>query len=145
MRLPQLDKMWSKYPTGTSDEVKRMIGGGVNGAWVTNTCVIRISYCFNYAGYLIPNGVPGLETTFGKDRKRYAFRVAEFKPFLEKTFKRADVSGRSERDVKGKKGVIMFDVEGWSDATGHFDLWDGRKCAGSEYFDKAHRIYLWTC
>lgn len=38
----------------------------------------------------------------------------------------------------------MFDVRGWSDATGHFDLWDGTKCVGSEYFEEAHAIYLWS-
>jgi hypothetical protein len=29
------------------------------------------------------------------------------------------------RRTGGRKGVIMFNVKGWDDATGHFDLWDG--------------------
>ncbi|MGH1344513.1 MAG: type VI secretion system amidase effector protein Tae4 [Nannocystales bacterium] len=144
MGLPNFDKMWSAYPTGTSDEVKRMIGGGVNGDWVANTCVIRISHCFNEAGVPIPNNHPGLTTTFGANKKRYAFRVTEFKRYLETKYGAPNVRGTAQSAVQGKKGIIMFDVQGWSDATGHFDLWDGKKCVGSEYFDKAHAIYLWN-
>jgi hypothetical protein len=136
--------MWTHYPTGSSASVKAKVGGNVNMGWITNTCVIRISYAFNKSGEPIPNGWPGLATARGGDGGRYAYRVSEFKPFLEKKYKAADLSGgRSE--VAGAKGIIMFDVDGWSDATGHFDLWDGSSCAGSEYFDKASRVYLWTC
>ena len=143
MALPNFDAMWSAYPTGTSDEVKRKIGGGVAGDWVVNTCVIRISHCFNEAGVPIPNSYPGLTTTFGADRRRYAFRVTEFKRYLEREYRAPDVRGTGRSAVQGRKGIIMFDVQGWSDATGHLDLWDGSKCVGSEFFDKAHAIYLW--
>ena len=122
------------------------IGGNVNLGWVTNTCVIRISYCFNKTGFLIPNGLPGLSTARGGDGKRYAYRVKEFKPFLEQRYKLPEVGGGSNRSaVAGKQGIIMFDVDGWSDATGHFDLWNGSECAGSDYFDKAQAVYLWLC
>ena len=73
MGLPDFDKMWAAYPTGSSDEVKRKIGGGVNGAWVTNTCVIRVSHCFDEADAPIPSNPPGLTTTFGANKK--ALRV----------------------------------------------------------------------
>ncbi len=137
--------MWSVYPTGTSSSVKTKIGGGVAGGWVTNTCVIRISHCFNKCGEPIPRGYPGLTTTFGAGGKRYAFRVTEFKTYLENKYKPADISGSQRSDVAGKQGIIMFDVDGWSDATGHFDLWNGSECRGSDYFDNAHAVYLWTC
>ncbi|EBS7636603.1 hypothetical protein CDR68_23200 [Salmonella enterica] len=26
--------------------------------------------------------------------------------------------------IEDKTGIIVFDVDGWSDATGHFTLWD---------------------
>lgn len=70
MGLPNFDKVWSAYPPGTSGEVKRRIGGGVNGAWVTNTRVIRVSHSFNEAGVPIPSNHPGLITTFGVNKKR---------------------------------------------------------------------------
>ena len=137
--------MWANYPNGSSESVKSKIGGGVNMGWVTNTCVIRISYCFNKGGEPIPKGYPGLQTTYGADGKRYAFRVSEFKPFLESKYKPADISGSDRSSVAGHQGIIMFDVDGWSDATGHFDLWNGQECRHDEYFHKAHRVYLWKC
>jgi len=144
MVFPSFDKMWSTYPTGTSDEVKRKIGGGVNGDWVDNTCVIRVSHSFNEAGAPIPNNYPGLTTTFGANRKRYAFRVTEFKRYLERVYSPADVRGTSRSAVQGCQGITMFDVQGWDDATGHFDFWNGTKCVGSEYFVEASAIYLWN-
>jgi hypothetical protein len=139
--IPAFTGLWNHYPHGDASAVKRRIGGNVNLAWVTNTCVIRISYAFNKAGALIPNNVPGLSTIRGGDGKRYAYRVAEFRRFLETRVRPADVRG----DVAGQKGIILFEVSGWSDATGHFDLWDGSKCAYSEYFDKASEVRLWRC
>lgn len=135
--------MWAVYPKGTSSDVKRLIGGNVNLGWVTNTCVIRISYCFNKCGSPIPNGHPGLTTAKGGNGKRYAFRVSEFKPYLERSYKYPEVTGKDRAAFAGKRGVIMFDVDGWSDATGHFDLWNGSSCAGSDYFGKAHKVFLW--
>lgn len=145
MGLPAFSLLWANYPLGSSEEVKRKIGGAINMAWVTNTCVIRVSYAFNKAGEAIPNGWPGLSTARGGDGKRYAYRVSEFKPFLEKKYKAPDVTGTSRGAFDGHKGIIMFDVQGWSDATGHFDLWDGNNARYSEYFDKASQIHLWTC
>lgn len=48
-----------------------------------------------------------------------------------------------KRDLTGKKGIIVFVVSGWSDATGHADLWDGSACVGSDYGDKASQIFFW--
>jgi hypothetical protein len=121
--------------------VKQTIGGAVNASWITNTCVIRVSRAFNGAGANIPGNIPGLSTVRGGDGKRYAYRVAEFHRFLVSHVRAPNVEG----DVSGKQGVIEFVVKGWSDATGHFDLWDGNHCLYSEYFDKASAVYLWTC
>ncbi|MCX4246496.1 type VI secretion system amidase effector protein Tae4 [Paraliomyxa miuraensis] len=145
MPIPSFSLMWAHFPAGSAAAVKAKIGGNVNMGWVTNTCVIRVSYCFNKAGDPIPGTYPGLTTARGGDGMRYAFRVSEFKPFLEHKYKAPDVSGTNRGAVDGRRGIIMFDVQGWSDATGHFDLWDGSFCAGSEYFDKASHVYLWEC
>ena len=45
--------------------------------------------------------------------------------------------------VAGKRGIILFVVKGWSNATGHFALWDGEKALEGEYFDKASDVFLW--
>jgi len=38
---------------------------------------------------------------------------------------------------------IVFEVSGWTDATGHADLWDGKACIGSDYGNKASKILFW--
>nr|WP_217496994.1 T6SS effector amidase Tae4 family protein [Pseudoduganella umbonata] len=38
--------------------------------------------------------------------------------------------------LKGKKGVILFEVSGWSDAQGHATLFDGRSCYDHCYFNE---------
>lgn len=142
-RLPSFDAIWNAFPHGTAAEVKQLIGGNVNADWITNTCTIRVSRALNYAGFAIPSTVPGLNTVRGGDRKRYAYRVAELRRYLRAVLGRPTVSGTDPALFAGKKGIIMFEVRGWSDATGHFDLWDGEQPAYSEYFDRAHLVQLW--
>ena len=145
MPIPALPSMWSVYPTGSSTAVKKKIGGNVDAGYIANTCVIRVSYCFNACREPIPGSFGGLLTVRGGDGKRYALRVKEFKEFLQSKYRPADIHGKDRSSVEGKTGLIMFDVTGWSDATGHFDLWDGSACRGSDYFDKASDVYLWEC
>lgn len=145
MPLPPFAQLEDKYPNGTASEVKFLIGGNVNLAWVTNTCVIRISRAMNYAGEPIPRNFAGLNTIRGGDNKRYAFRVAEFQNFMTTRFGQPSVTGSKAGDFAGKTGIIMFTVNGWSDATGHFDLWDGNGCVHKCYFDKASSVSLWEC
>jgi hypothetical protein len=148
--LNDFARLWNEYPTGTSDEVKRHIGGAVNADWITNTCAIRVSRCLNYGGMPVPSNVPGLSTIKGGDGKSYAFRVRELKAWLEDvlgpppiTHTYAGTGGPPPPEIEGKKGIICFDVTGWSDATGHFDLWNGGRCANHGYFDLASAVHLW--
>lgn len=141
MIIPAFSSLWTHYPHGESTTVKRLIGGNVNLPWVTNTCVIRISRALNYSGTSVPGNLPALSTIRGGDGKRYAYRVREFHTFLINHVRAPDITG----DVKGRKGIIMFKTSCWADATGHFDLWDGSKCAHQAYFDVADAVYLWVC
>jgi hypothetical protein len=141
MILPAFSSLWAKYPNGESGTVKRLIGGNVNLPWVTNTCVIRISRALNYAGSPIPGNIPSLSTIKGGDGKRYAYRVREFHNFMISRVRAPDFTD----NVAGHKGIIMFKVSCWADATGHFDLWDGSQCAHHGYFDVADAVYLWSC
>ena len=141
--LPDFSSMWNHYPTGDSASVKRRIGGKVNYGWVVNTCVIRVSRSFNYSNHPIPRGYPGLNTIGGGDGKRYAYRVREFHQWLKSTYGPATHSVTSASGASGVKGVIMFDVDSWNDATGHFDLWNGSRCAHQEYFAKSSKVLIW--
>jgi hypothetical protein len=150
-KLGNFRTLWDEYPLGTSDEVKKRIGGGVDVEWITNTCVIRVCRSLNYAGFKIPSGREGLMTVKGGDGLRYAIRVKEFKTYLRQdygapqvTHAYADAGGPVPPTFLGKQGIICFDVSGWADATGHFDLWDGERCINHDYFERASKVHLWV-
>ena len=46
--------------------------------------------------------------------------------------------------LKGRKGIIVFEVSGWSDATGHADLWDGNKWVVSIASDMPTQHTSWS-
>jgi Type VI secretion system (T6SS), amidase effector protein 4 len=130
--LPRLQKLTAHYPTGGDPEaVKRDVGGAVDADWITNTCVVRISRAFNYTGEA-EDEIPrrdGLLTVLGADHKNYALRVEEFIHYLRDEFGSPDVVRSGANIAKapflGQTGIIAWHVSGWSDATGHFTLWDG--------------------
>jgi hypothetical protein len=149
--LPSFRRLWNNYPTESSERVKEMIGGRVNATWITNTCTIRLSRAFNYAGDPIRRGVAGLNAVSGSDRKWYAFRVREMEAYLLHEYGAPQVQAQSTNEqelrgaVRGKRGIIQFKVRGWSDATGHLDLWNGTIVRYSAYFHMAHEVLLWEC
>lgn len=140
------------YPDSAA--VKRNIGGHVDAAWITNTCAIRMSRGLNYSGVAVPSSFPGLTTVEGGDKKRYAFRVAEMRPWLRHTlgqpdFDQAKKAGEDfdKNTLSDRKGIIAFDIH-FADATGHLDIWDGtvfsHEYAASDYWTRATRITLWN-
>lgn len=146
--LPRFALLWSHYPDDHDPEaIKRRIGGRVNLPWITNTCTIRMSYAFNHSGSPIPRRHPLLNTVEGGDGHWYAFRVREFHAYLVHELAAPDVSGTaaSKSDFDGLQGVMMFDVAGWSDATGHFDAWNGSATKYAEYWALAKAVHLWVC
>jgi len=145
--LPEFGKLWAEYPHGTADAVKQLIGGNINLGWVTNTCVIRVSRALNYAGDPIPGDMPGVSTARGGDGMRYAYRVSEFKEYMNQRYGPPSLTlASSNRGAfGGTQGIICFDVGIWSDATGHFDLWDGGQCAHNCYWSEATEVAIWAC
>jgi Type VI secretion system (T6SS), amidase effector protein 4 len=163
--LPSFQKLKSHYPTDSDPEkVKEDIGGAVDASWITNTCVIRVSKAFNYTGDT-EDEIPkqdGLLTVKGADKKNYAIRVEEFIHFLRDEFGPPDVV-RSDANIsiaafQNKTGIIAWHVSGWSDATGHFTLWDGSSglyLGGHDYWNFPTskpdvgpwltKVELWQC
>ena len=47
------------------------------------------------------------------------------------------------RFLQGRKGIIIYEVSGWADATGHADLWDGSKCVYKGYGSVSHKVSFW--
>ena len=100
--------------------------------------MIRICYALNRTGISIHDGM-GMHTIRGGDGYRYGYRVSEFRVFMENHF------GPPQKFSAGTQGIIMFNVSGWSDATGHFDLYDGQGCRHECYFQVSSSEYIWPC
>lgn len=110
-------------------------------------------------GHGIPRGNIGVPLTMyaGADtwpdgrNKAYAFRVSEFKKYMPYYYPDAPkiVGSTDASQFLGARGVIWFDVAGWSDASGHFDIWNGfgttrnELIRYSEYFSNAGKTTLW--
>lgn len=152
--LRNFDVMWDAYPFpgGSAEDAKRAIGGAVDASWILNTCVIRVSRSMNASGNPIPNRRGDeIFTVRGADRKHYALRVREFQRYLRRRYGPAsfghDYPGRGGSipgAFMGQRGIIVFEVSGWSDATGHVDLWDGAACRHASYFEVASSVSLWV-
>jgi hypothetical protein len=153
-RLKRFDEMWDAYPNpgGTADEAKATIGGQAAAETIDNTCVLRVSRAFNYSGNPIPkSSTDEIMTIRGADGLNYALRVREFARYLRRKYGPPDFEhsypapggGDIPSSFKGRQGVIIFEVEGWTDATGHVDLWNGSRCRHNAYFNKASHVMLW--
>jgi len=165
---PLWTDFWAAYPdymtNPDGDAVKQDIGGEVTESWLGhNSCAIRMSRGLNYSGVLVPAGFAELNTVKGGDGKRYAYRVADLrkwvptahalgKPDFEIRKKQGDAFDKTQ--LADKKGIIAFDIH-FSDATGHFDRWDGMQFShesgrstdfgdAGRYWALATRITLWA-
>lgn len=114
-------------------------------AW-ENTCAARMSYALNRSGIRLPQAPKG-GNLVGDDKFNYWLRVKDLKAFMQKRFKNPDIAYSPKRvnntqlaeskerisevksnflsKIKGKKGILVFEVTGWGNASGHFTLWDG--------------------
>ncbi len=151
--IPDIEVLIKNYPVGSDSEVKSAIGGQVNTGVVVNTNAIRMSRAFNLSGVPIPAGpsasVAGLHTFKGGDKRNYAYRVNELKTWMIKKYGqpilqfKAGPYGKAPQALAGRKGIIVFDDFGRSDAVAHFDLWDGQRVVGKDMFALAKQVYLW--
>lgn len=157
---PGFQWLWQHYPrdpTLADDRsaiLNEIFEGKHNLPWILsairNTCVVRIARAMNYAGAPIVNS-GGLNCLKGADGKWYPFRVSEFIPYLEKRFGDPDIHtidaspAASLGAVMGHRGIIAFRVSGWSDATGHLDLWNMAMPRYKAYFKEADEVMLWKC
>ena len=146
--------MWDAYPNplGTPEEAKATIGGQALAETIDNTCVLRLSRAFNYSGNPIPkSSTDEIATIRGADGLNYALRVRELARYLRRKYGPPTVEhdypppggGDIPASFKGRQGVIVFEVEGWTDATGHVDLWNGARCRHNAYFNRAQHVMLW--
>lgn len=119
------------------------VGANIASGIFTNACAIRISYALNHSGAPVARGV--WATSSGQDGKWYLYRVNDLLPYLTQKFGPPDavVQSPTPASFAGKKGIIVFKVSQWSDATGHATLWNGSSCADSCYFPESSEASLW--
>ncbi|MVA55372.1 type VI secretion system amidase effector protein Tae4 [Agrobacterium vitis] len=137
-------------PQASGAKVSEVIGGNVAknvnnpnpvARW-SNTCAVRMSYILNYSGMHLPH--VAAQTVSGADQKWYFFRVKNLIDYLEKTWGKPEVVQYPTSNggtLAGKRGVILFEVSGWSDAQGHATLFNGTVCYDHCYFNEPGVAY----
>jgi hypothetical protein len=68
------------------------------------------------------------ETLVGEDGKHYIFRVREMRKYLASALRVSPVAVLKDFDTAfaNQAGIIAFDVLGWSNASEHLALWNGK-------------------
>jgi RHS repeat-associated protein len=156
----------ANYPTtGTPKEMYNSVGGQVAKVYndnaskgdnnpYANTCALRMSTALNKSGNDIDTDVKNskgqkMYTLEGSDGKDYALRKSDIKDYMKGEYGKADISTKSTdkdfdskvSEIKGQKGVVVFDVTGWGDATGHVTIYDGKGSCGHDcYFPDSDKI-----
>jgi hypothetical protein len=92
-----------------------------------------------------PNGKLEPQVSSGTNKNWYIFRVKMLVKHLTSRYGKPESFTKLEYKSKlnNRKGIIIFEVVGWSDATGHADLWDGTKCLYQGYGGLSHKILFW--
>jgi len=158
MDLPKWDVLKMHYPAMDAGAVFQDIGGKVEQNYSTgvfsNACATRISKALNGAGGLhsipyfkdtYPNNKLEPQVSSGRNKNWYIFRVKMLVKYLSSKYGKPGkyTPAEHQQKLKGRKGIIIFEVSGWSDATGHADLWDGNNCLWKGYGGLANNILFW--
>jgi len=142
-KLPKWNELKSNYPSLPAPAVFKQIGGKVELNFdmgiFGNACATRVSRALNMSGgvHLIPfykaigpNGKFEGQVSSGKNKNWYIFRVKILIKYLTEKYGKPDIysPAEHEKSLNGRNGIIIYEVHGWSDATGHADLWESTKC-----------------
>lgn len=156
--LPKWNTLKLHYPNFSAAIVFKQIGGKVELNYdlgvFNNACATRISAALNKSGgmHIIPfiedvgpNGKYEPQVSSGSHGLWYIFRVRILVKHLTQQYGKPEKHRPSEykAKLKRRKGIIIFEVPGWNDATGHADLWDGDKCLWKGYGVFATQILFW--
>jgi hypothetical protein len=157
IRRPSWNDMYKFYPNSQTKTIDlyETIGGGLleyykndPNSW-ENSCAIRMSKALNYSGVVLPNAPSKGGTIIGKDKNKYWIRVMDLKKYLYELFHKPDIEEKAGPNAvdkfKEKKGIIVFEVSGWGNASGHFTLWDGKHLIypGNPNHDDPNSIYYY--
>ena len=143
---PRFSDVWTHYPhKSAAPDVYKSVGGNIyelfkeNPIAYENACALRLSQAFNNGGLTITAQAKGYKVK-GGDGKLYLLRVNDMIQFVLANFGKPDLviapNGKNIiAEFRGKRGVLIFQVKGWNNATGHVTLWDGADCGDHCYFE----------
>ena len=149
-KRPLFLNLWENYPVKmAAGDVYALVGGQALALYeenshldqnpYANACALRLSRSLNYGGMPIKQSTKGYKVK-GSDNKPYLLRVREMITFVEQNLGKADITFKPQNNqdvssqLQGKKGIIIFKVSGWGDASGHVTLWNESDCGDSCYF-----------
>lgn len=109
-----------------------------------NACAIRLSYVLNRTANKVPY-ISG-QTVSGKDGNWHIFKVKTLIVYLKKIYGEPDktIDNPTIAKFSSYKGILVFEVDEWVDASGHATIWDGAHCSDKCYFPISKRAYIWT-
>jgi len=131
-------------PGDPADRVAQLAGGDVarfirGKVWI-NTCAVRMSYILNSSGVQIPP-LQG-KTEQGSAGLNYFYRVRDIISFLQSQWGPSEtIPYPLAQTLVSRKGIILFTVQGWSNASGHATLFDGSTCYDHCYFYEPEAAY----
>lgn len=156
LKRPQFQSLWSAYTELGSKDVQEaysIVGGNVaqlrdqNPDAYANACALRMSRAFNYGGFRIPRGTinpnRNIYRAAGADGLPYIMRVNDVIAFIEFNWGKAehDIVPTEVSTIKGKQGLMVIIVNGWSDASGHVTLWDGAVAGDNSHYHDLNYPY----
>ena len=142
-----LSRHFDKVKNLDVKQVGKLIGGKVeyntgNGIF-RNACALRMSYALKHSGVSISGGDGAVSS--GADGNWYLYRVEDIIKLIQKTIVIPSINSDSKSyksDFKDKRGIIVFSSCGWTDSTGHVDLFDGKNVEGKSYESGCNNIKL---
>ena len=158
MELPKWKTLKLHYPALDAGTVFKNIGGKVELNYdigvFSNACATRVSKALNGSGgvHIIPhfkevspNGKMESQVSSGKNKQWYIFRLKMLVKHLKSRYGEPEEYKPTEyKDkLKDRKGIIVYEVTGWTDATGHADLWNGKNALWQEYSGVANKVLFW--
>ncbi|XP_002740825.1 uncharacterized protein LOC100367392 [Saccoglossus kowalevskii] len=147
---PSFEELWENYPNyrdwDSNTEIQRLCKLQTD-LYGTNTCAIRLSHALIKAGHDLDDlkeGEFNWSGTHNCEGDKYIIGAATMRCYLESRKGPASLISKDQTKYRGKKGIIIFEGTcGLRGATGHVDLWDGNRCAGSEHFNESKYIRLY--
>jgi len=152
-------KVWKNYPgydKVPSDELLEQLGGDMS--WMSNTCAIRTTMALNSIK-VRPGDICNARWKDEK-RRKYVIRVKAMTRFLRATYGAPAWTGKGVKtealdeegnniykhpeSIKGKAGIIHYHDCDFSDASGHYDVWDGYRVKGHDQLRRCKTFDLYN-